>query len=60
MPMVKIRIVGMRVPQRLVPVPMRMRLSHRPIVPMLMMLVMHMAVLVFEGFVFVLMFVPLR
>jgi hypothetical protein len=58
MPMMKIRIVRMRVEHRFMPVPVRMRLGDRPVMLVLMMLVMGMAVIMFEGAVPVFMFMP--
>jgi hypothetical protein len=53
----KIRIVGMAVDHRLMPVPMRMRLYDRPIM-LVLMLIVGMAVLVFKCVVLVFMFMP--
>jgi hypothetical protein len=55
-PVMKIRIVGMGVDHRLMPVPMRMRLCDRPIMLVLVMLIMGIAVLVFKCAVLVFMF----
>ena len=46
MPMVQIRIMRVRMAQGGMTVPVRMRLGHRAIVEMLMMIVMRMAMLV--------------
>ena len=54
----KIWIVRMGVDHRLVPVPMGMRLHDRPIMPVLVMLIMGMAVFMFEYVVLVFMFMP--
>ena len=55
----KIRIVGMGMDHRLMPVPMRMRLCDRPITLVLVMLIMGMAVLVFKCVVLVFMASPI-
>ena len=47
----KVWIVHMRMPHRLMAVPMRMRLRDRPVMDMLMVFVMNMAVLVLQRFV---------
>jgi hypothetical protein len=47
-PVMKIRIVRMGVDYRLMAVPMRMRLGDRSIMLVLMMLIMEMAVFMFE------------
>ena len=57
-PVMKIRIVGMGVDHRLMPVPMRMRFCDRPIMLVLVMPIMGVAVFVFERVVLVFMFVP--
>src|ERR1700734_1255974 len=49
--MMQVRVVRMPVPQPVMPVPVRMRLAHRPLVGMLMMMVVDMAVLVLDRFV---------
>jgi hypothetical protein len=54
----KIRIVRMGVDHRLMPVPMRVRLGDRPIMLMLVMLIMGMAVFMFEHVVLVFMLMP--
>jgi len=51
MPVMQVGIVRVRVGQRLVAMPMRMRLADLPFMPVLMMIVMHMDVLMFERFV---------
>jgi hypothetical protein len=51
----KVWIVHMPVPERLMPVPVRMRLGHRAFVGVLMMLVVHMPVLVLDRLVRVVM-----
>src|SRR3954469_22748950 len=58
--MMKVGIVRMLVPHRLVPVPMRMRFTGRIVRPVLMMMVIVVAmpVLVFHGLVAVLMIMP--
>ena len=56
---VDIRIVPVRMPYRRMPVPMRVRLFHRPLVGMLMMFVVRVRVLVFQAIVEVLVFMPL-
>lgn len=48
MAVMDIRIVGMPVPKRRVPMPVRMRLRYRPFVGMAMMVVVNVAVLVLE------------
>jgi hypothetical protein len=57
-PVMKIRIMRMGVDYRLMAVPMRMRLDDRSIVLVLMMLIMEMAVFMFERVVLVFMLVP--
>ena len=54
----KIRIVGMGVDDRLMPVPMRMRLCDRPIMLVPVMRIMGMPVFMFEHIVLVFMFMP--
>jgi len=49
--MMQIGVVGMLMPHRLVLMPMRMRLGHRAVMVMLVMLVMHVPVFVRERFV---------
>ncbi len=49
--MMKIGIVRMPVPERLMPVPVRMRLACRGFVAVLMMVVVHMTVLVLDRLV---------
>ena len=51
--MMQVRIMSMGVAQRLVPVPMRMRLRHYALVRMLVVLIMHVTVLVFQRSVLV-------
>jgi hypothetical protein len=51
--MMQVRIMGMGVAQRLMPVPMRMRLRHYSLVRMLVVLIMHVTVLVFQRAVLV-------
>ena len=46
--MMQVRIMGMGVVQRLMPVPMRMWLRHDALMRMLVVLIMHVAVLVFQ------------
>ena len=58
-PMVQVRIVWMLVPHGLVPVPMRVRFAVWPVVVVLVMFVVHMNMIVFKGFVFMLVVVPL-
>jgi len=50
-PVMNIRIMGMAVPDRLVPMPMRVRFDHGLGVLVAMVLVMHMDVLVLESLV---------
>ena len=57
--MMQIGIVRVLVAHRFVPMPMRVRLGHRPIVMVPVMLVMHVSVLVLQSFVLVLVVVPL-
>lgn len=57
--MVQIGVVWMRMADRLVPVPVRMRLRARRVIRVPMVLVVKMAVLVLERFVFVHMLMPL-
>ena len=57
--MMQIGIVRVRVPHRFVPMPMGMRLTHRPVMAMLVMFVVNMAVIVFYGFMCVLMIMTL-
>jgi hypothetical protein len=54
----EIRRVWLRVDHRFMPVPVRMRLGDRPIMLVLMMLIMGMAVFMFERVVLVFMLVP--
>src|SRR5689334_3224688 len=56
--MMNVEIVRMRVPHRLVAMPMRMRFTGRIVRPMLMVIVVTMPVLVFHGLVAVLMITP--
>ena len=58
MTVMEIGIVRVPVPKRLMPVPVRMRLGHRPFVSMAMMFVVDMAVLVLERLVRVFVAVP--
>jgi hypothetical protein len=58
MPMVDVRVVGMPVPKRVMPVPVRMRLCHRSFVGMAMMGVVEMTLLVLDCLVHVFMGVP--
>ena len=51
--MMQVRIMGMGVAQRIMPVPMRMRLRHYALVRMLVVLIMHVTVLVFQRAVLV-------
>jgi len=60
MPMVQIRVMRVRMAQRGVTVPVRMRLGHRAIVEMLMMIVMRMAMLMAYRLVPVFVLVALR
>ena len=55
---VKIGIMRMRVEDRVVTMPMRMRLCHRPVVRVLMMRVMTVSVFVRERVMFMFMVVP--
>ena len=57
--MVDVGIVRMPVPKRLMPVPVRMRLRHRPFVGMAMMVVVDMGMLVLDRLMRVVMRVPL-
>ena len=50
----QVGIVGVRMPQRLVPVPMGVRLRHGAFVGVLVVLVVHMAVLMFKNVVLML------
>jgi hypothetical protein len=59
MPMMQIGIVRVTVPQWFVVVPVRMRLAHRPVVPMLMVLVMSVVMFMFERIMLVLVVVAL-
>ena len=59
MPVMQVRIVRMRVLERFVAMPVRMRLCHRPVVLVLVVRVVNMEVFVLELLVRVLMFVPL-
>jgi hypothetical protein len=54
MPVMQVGVVRVSVAQQYVAVPMRMRLTDRPVVPMPVMLIVPMAVLVFECFVLML------
>ena len=54
MAVMEIGIMGMLVAHRLVPVPMRVGLGHRPVMQVLVMLVMHVAVLMLQSFMGVL------
>jgi hypothetical protein len=58
MPVMQVGIVGVLVPQGLVPV--RVRLCHRPLMAMGVVLVMGMAALVLQRLVGVLVLVPFR
>ncbi len=58
-PVMQIRIVDMRVPHRLVPVPMRMGLGYLPLMLVLVVHVMHVAVLMLQRFVRMLMVMAL-
>ena len=58
MTVMEIGIVRVPVPKRLMPVPVRMRLGHRPFVSMAMMFVVDMAVLVLDRLVRVFVAVP--
>ena len=58
--MMKVWIVHMRMPPRLMTMPMRMRLRHGPVMGMLMVFVMNMAVLVLQRFVIMLVRVSFR
>jgi hypothetical protein len=60
MPVMQVGIVGVLVPQGLVPVRVRVRLCHRPLMAMGVVLVMGMAVLVLQRLVGVLVLVPFR
>ena len=46
--MMQVRVMRVLVPQRLVAVPMGMRLGHRTVVGVLMMLIVDMGMIVFE------------
>ena len=50
-PVVEVRIVRMLVAHRFVTVPMRMRFGHRSVMGMLVVVIMHMGVFVFERIV---------
>jgi hypothetical protein len=53
MPMRNVRVVGVRMPQRLMSVPMGVRLGYVTVMLMLVMHVVSMAVLVFDFFMLV-------
>lgn len=57
-PVMRIRVVRVRVTQRLMAMPMRMRFAHRPLMRMLMMRVMNMDVIMFKRAVVMFVFVP--
>ena len=59
-PVVQIGVVDMRVPHRLVAMPMGMRLRHRPGMLVLVMRLMHMAVLVLDRLMPMLMIMAFR
>jgi len=58
MAMVDVRVMRMPVPKRFMPVPVRMRLGHRPVVDMAMMVVVDVAVLVLDRLVCMVMGMP--
>ena len=58
MAMVDVRVVGMPVPKRFMPVPVRMRLRHRSFVSMTMMVVVDMGMLVLDRLVCMVMGMP--
>jgi hypothetical protein len=57
--MVEVGIVRMPVPQRLVPMPVRMRFDHSTVVAVLMMFVVHVPVLMLQRLMYVSVAVPL-